>query len=74
MNISKINQILGAVKVRLESQDEVEDRVIEGQDQPLEHHASRMSAAKRRLDNLYSKLTAGRGDDTKVKATGSKRG
>lgn len=72
MNISHVNGLLDRVKVKLESLDPA--RLEEEHKKPSEHSAPRMSAAKKRLGQLYSKLTANRTDATKVHAYGTKRG
>jgi hypothetical protein len=74
MNIGHINGLLGNVKVKLESLHPANrQQIAEAQKKPSEHDPKRMRAAKSRLEKLYSKLTTGRSDATKVKATGAKR-
>ncbi len=64
-------QILSDVKVKLESLDPA--NLQEAQKKPSEQSPSRLSAAKRRLDHLYKKLTTGQGSHLKIQATGAKR-
>ena len=70
MQIVEVNNILRQVKAKLESLDPA--RLAEGM-KPLQHNPSKMSGAKKRLANLYGKLTKGRSDATQVQATGAKR-
>lgn len=65
MQIVEVNNILRQVKAKLES-------LAEGM-KPLQHNPSKMSGAKKRLANLYGKLTKGRSDSNQVQATGAKR-
>lgn len=72
MDIGHVNQLLESVMYKLESLDP--QRIEEAQKRPSEQHPQRMSAARKRLQNLYDKLTKDRPSHTKVQATGSKRG
>lgn len=74
MNIPHINGLLGNVKVKLEALDPAKRQIAEAQKKPSEHDPKRMRAAKSRLEKLYAKLTTGRDESNKVKATGAKRG
>ena len=67
----KILGILSDVKVKLESMDPT--KLQEAQKKPSEQSPARLSAAKRRLDHLYKKLTAGQGSHLKIQSTGAKR-
>jgi len=71
MNIGYVNQLLESVKGKLESLDP--GRVEEAQKKPSEQQPARMSAARKRLQNLYDKLTKDRPPHTQVQATGAKR-
>lgn len=70
MQIVEVNNILRQVKAKLESLDP--SKLAEAM-KPLQHNPSKMAGAKRRLGNLYQKLTKGRSDATTVQATGAKR-
>jgi len=71
MHIQQINSMLSEVKEKLVSFDL--DQLAEMNKYPSEHHGDKMAAAKTRLAQLYSKLTAGRSDTTTVQAHGAKR-
>lgn len=70
MYIVEVNDILRKVKARLESLDPA--RLAEEM-KPLQHNDAKMSGAKKRLANLYGKLTKGRSEANQVQATGAKR-
>lgn len=70
MNLSKINDLLTSVKAKLES---IDLQAMAEQKMASEQHPKRLAGAKKRLDVLYKKLTANRGPDLQVQATGSKR-
>lgn len=72
MDINYVNGLLESTKQKLESLDP-RRKMMEEQKKPSEHSGSRMSAAKKRLEKLYSKLTAGRSESNQVKSTGAKR-
>lgn len=67
MDITRINQILDEMKAKLAADP------LSEQAKPNEHHDNKLSGARKRLSNLYKKLTANRGDDTQVKSTGARR-
>ena len=71
MNISKVNDLLGQVRVKLESLDcgATEEGI---QEMPVGGGKS-ISAANGRLNHLMGKLTANRGKANKVVSTGSKK-
>ena len=71
MHIQQINSMLSEVREKLESLDL--DQLSEMNTKPSQHHDDKMSAARYRLQQLYSKLTSGRSDSNRVKATGAKR-
>lgn len=70
MNITKINDLLTSVKVRLES---IDLNAMAEQKMASEQHPKKLAGAKKRLQNLYNKLSKGRSSDTEVVATGAKR-
>jgi hypothetical protein len=73
MNISKVNDLLGQVRVRLESLDP--NNQEENIHQMTSADPKSIGAANSKLTHLMAKLTAGRSKSTKVRATGtSKRG
>ena len=71
MQIQQINFLLSEVREKLESLDL--ESLSEMNTHPSQHHGEKMSAARTRLQQLYAKLTAGRTDTTRIKATGAKR-
>lgn len=73
MDISKVNGLLGQVRVRLESLDPSNtDEQIQTMNSV---DPKSLGAANSKLTSLMAKLTAGRSKATKVRATGtSKRG
>ena len=71
MDIGHINELLESVRGKLESLDPV--RLEEAQKEPSEQQPQRMSAARKRLQNLYDRLTKDRPPQTHVQATGAKR-
>lgn len=75
MDYQYINQLLGNVKVKLESctPEGLEASLQESHKMPSEQQPARMSAAKKRLQNLYDKLTKNRPPHTQVQSTGAKR-
>ncbi len=70
MNISKINDMLTSVKTKLES---VDLKSMAEQKMASEQHPKKLAGAKKRLGNLYKKLTAGRSEANTVQSTGAKR-
>lgn len=70
MDLNKINKLLGSVKAKLESVDLAQ---LESQKSALEQHPKKLDGARKRLANLYGKLTKGRSDDNEVKAYGAER-
>lgn len=75
MDINRVNGLLGQVKVKLESLDlanleemaELEMQVGDGYDTD----GSTVDVAKGRLQNLLDKLSKGRSDSNRVRATGT---
>lgn len=67
MNITNLTGLLSEMRSRLAVSPLAENKT------PLQHNPDKMNGAKRRLKNLYGKLTKGRGPETKIQATGAKR-
>jgi hypothetical protein len=70
MKINEINIILSNVKTKLEALDPAN---IAEQDMPNEQSPKKIAGARKRLANLYGKLTKGRSDATEIHAYGAKR-
>jgi|HubBroStandDraft_5_1064220.scaffolds.fasta_scaffold353213_1 alkylhydroperoxidase/carboxymuconolactone decarboxylase family protein YurZ len=70
MKINEINSILANVKAKLEALDPAN---LAEQDMPNEQYPKKIAGTRKRLANLYGKLTKGRSDATKVHAYGAKR-
>jgi hypothetical protein len=70
MKINEINSILASVKAKLEALDPAN---LAEQDMPLEQFPKKIAGTRKRLANLYQKLTRGQTDTTKVQAYGAKR-
>ena len=68
MNIYTIAQVLSEVKEKLSVRLNLAE-----QKTPSQQNPNKLAGAKKRLANLYGKLTKGRDDSNKVKATGAKR-
>ena len=76
MDISRVNGLLSRVQVKLESLDpanleemaELEMQVGGGYDTD----GSSIAVAQKRLQSLLDKLSAGRSDSNRVKATGTR--
>ena len=64
MNTKRIVYLLEKVRDNLDSTD---------QKKPTQHNQTSTSAAKAKLKELETKLSAGRSKQTKVQAAGSKR-
>ena len=76
MDISYVNNLLGQVKVKLESLNPNFDENLEMQQTDLsdsENDEARLSAAKQRLSNLLGKLGSNRSDSNRVKSYGTGR-
>jgi len=74
MDINKVNNLLGRVRVKLESLDpsnlnEMEMQVSANYDSDT----GSVNAAKKKLQDLLDKLSANRSDSNRVRATGTKR-
>ena len=75
MDINRVNNLLGQVRVKLESLDpanleemaELEMQVANGYDTD----GSTAEVAKKRLQNLLDKLGANRSDSNRIRATGT---
>ena len=68
--IIDLNRVLGEVKEKLES---LHPAKLQENSKPSQHNPTKMAGAKKRLANLYGKLTKGRDESNRVKATGAKR-
>jgi hypothetical protein len=75
MDINRVNGLLGQVRVKLESLDpanleeaELEMQVGAGYDTD----GSTVEVAKKRLQHLLDKLSNGRSDSNRVRATGTR--
>ena len=76
MDISYVNNLLGQVKVKLESlhPDFNEDMEMQQADlSDSENDDARLGAAKKRLSNLLGKLSSNRSDSNRVKSYGTGR-
>lgn len=71
MDISKVNDLLGQVRLRLESLDPA--RADEGIETMSPDTPGSVSAANGKLASLMAKLTANRSDKNKVRATGTSK-
>jgi len=71
MDISRVNDLLGQVRVKLESLDPANTE--EGIETMSPASGGSVSAANGRLAHLMAKLTTGRSDKNKVRATGSSK-
>lgn len=69
MDISRVNDLLGQVRIKLESLDPAN----EGIETMSAANGSSVSAANGRLAHLMAKLTTGRSDKNKVRATGTSK-
>jgi hypothetical protein len=69
MDISRVNDLLGQVRIKLESLDP--ENTEEGIETMSPASGGSVSAANGRLAHLMAKLTTGRSDKNKVKATGA---
>ena len=76
MDIGYLNNLLGQVRVKLESLDPtVEELEMQQSDlSDSENDEGRLASARKRMDHLLAKLGANRSDSNRVKAhgTGSK--
>lgn len=70
MTVNDINGLLMNVKAKLESMDPAN---LAEQDTPNQQNPKKLAGAKKRLANLYQKLTKGRDASTEIVATGAKR-
>lgn len=72
MNISRVNDLLGQVRMRLESLDA--ESMDEGIQQMDADDPRSVPSANKRVAHLMSKLTTGRSKSNRVVATGTSRG
>jgi hypothetical protein len=77
MDINRVNNLLGQVRVKLESLDPANLEMLGEEDlEPTagyEMNGSALSAARKKLQDLMDKLSANRSDSNRVRATGTGR-
>jgi hypothetical protein len=71
MDISRVNDLLGQVRLKLESLDPANTE--EGIETMSPSSGGSVSTANAKLAHLMAKLTTGRSDKNKVKATGASK-